>query len=166
MLFAALFSLSMSVSPEDFYINAFIPCPEQEVQYFSIKKFQVYHPFFSHGLPMTITLVAELSQKVQEPYLEIQLLNHRIPLIRKKDLLCRPGILICPASFSQLVYGATVPIPTTIPYGDYQLRLVFKEGIEHISCYETKIHIKKLEIPEEPVEEVSYEGEYDDQELF
>jgi hypothetical protein len=159
MLFVFLLTFAKSYNPDDFNIKTYTACPDQNVQFFAIKKFNVYHPLNSRGLALQITLVAELSQKVQEPYLEIQILNQRIPLIRKKDILCRPGILICPASFSQLVYGVSVPIPNTIPLGEYKLRLIFKEGTKRLSCYETPISIKKLNLPEEKDEEFGYEYE-------
>ena len=158
------FSLASSddnYKPEDFVITTYTACKDQNVQFFAIKKFSAYHPFNTRGISIQITLVAELSQKVQEPYLEIQLANERIPLIRKKDLLCRPGILICPASFSQLVYGANIPIPTVIPLGNYKLRLIFKEGAKRLSCYETPITIKKVNLIEEINKDTSGEGEDD-----
>ena len=137
------------VQTEDFVIKTYNSCPGQQQQYFSIKKIQLFHPFHSRGIAAQLTLVAELNQKVQEPYLEIQLTNQRIPLIRKRDNLCRPGILICPASFSQLIYGCSIPIPSTIPFGEYKLKLLFKEGQQSLSCYEIPISLKKMQIPDE-----------------
>jgi len=117
-------------------------CPDQKNQHFIIKKFDVNHPGGSRGVTLSISIVAELNHKVQAPYIEGQIISDRIPVLRFHDTLCKPGVLICPASFSQLVYGNQIPIPSTIEPGEYKLRLIFREGKEKLSCYETPITIR------------------------
>ena len=163
MIFVSfLFALieSKKYSANDYVFSNYVACPGQRHQYFAIKKFQVYHPLSMRGTALQVTLIAELSQKVQEPFIEIQFANQRIPLLRKKDTLCRPGILICPASFSQLVYGAVLPIPSVVPYGEYKIRIIFREGLQKLSCYEMPITVKPFVAPDDENEEQGEEYGY------
>ena len=118
-------------------------CPNQKSQHFIIKKFDLTHPGNARGVMLSISIIAELNHKVQAPYIEGQIINDRIPVLRFHDPLCRPGVLVCPASFSQLVYGNQIAIPSTLEPGDYKLRLLFREGKDILSCYETPITIKE-----------------------
>lgn len=124
----------------------FCQCPGQEHQYFSLKKFEIFHPKDTRGIPLVIRAIAELNHKVEDPKLEIQLVKGRIPYFRKIDDLCQPGILICPASFSQLVYGIQITISPIIPVGDYTLRLIFREKDKKLSCYESQMPIVDLDL--------------------
>ena len=160
--FLLTFVQSKKYSANDYVFTNYAACPGQKHQYFAIKKFQVFHPLSMRGTALQVTLIAELSQKVQEPYIEIQFLNQRIPLLRKKDRLCRPGILICPASFSQLVYGVVLPVPSDIPFGEYKLRIIFREGIQKLSCYEMPLSIKPFAPPDQDNEEQADGYEYYD----
>lgn len=144
-----LISLICGAKPKTKYST----CPQQMKQYFSIKKFEVFHPADTRGVNIQLQIVAELNHKVEEPYVEIQVTSGRIPFLRLLDPLCRPGILICPASFSQLVYGAQIPIPSTMPHGDYTLRIIFREGNERLSCYEAPLVVKNVDIEQLTIDE-------------
>lgn len=121
-------------------------CAKQHEQYFKIKKLEVAQPMDTKGVLIQIHLIAELNHKVQDPHLEIQLVKDRIPYLRYLDSLCKPGVLICPASFSQMVFGKQFPIPSTTPTGDYNMRFIFREKDQRISCYEIPYEVKYIDI--------------------
>ncbi|EAY07120.1 hypothetical protein TVAG_342840 [Trichomonas vaginalis G3] len=145
-MFSFLLFLTAAEGGEQFVKTQYKQCPGQTKQYFQIKKFEIYHPLDTRGMNLVIQLIAELNHKVQEPYLEVQLINSRIPFQRLLDPLCRPGILICPASFSQVVYGVQIPVPPTLPVGNYNIRLIFRERNDRLACYEAPINVKDLDI--------------------
>ncbi|EAY05636.1 hypothetical protein TVAG_216120 [Trichomonas vaginalis G3] len=153
-----------------FGTSEFRQCPGQAKQYFQIKKFDVSTAIETRGMTFVLHLIAELNHKVQEPYLEIQLANGRIPYTRKIDQLCRPGILICPASFSQVVYAVLLPVPATIPIGDYTIRMIFREGSEKLGCYESTLKVNDIDIEQLHREEYArslkreYEAHHDETE--
>lgn len=134
-------------------------CPKQNKQYFTMKKFEVQHPGDARGISIIIRIVAELNHKVEEPYLEVQIANGRIPFVRILDPLCRPGVLICPASFSQVVYGVQIPLSQTIPLGEYTLRVIFREGSERLACYESDLNVRDVDFEKMHLEDQERHGD-------
>ena len=82
----------------------------QENGIFIIKNIDLLNETIQKGYFNQISFYGEINDKVENPILEIQIINDRLPEIRFRDKLCRKGVLICPASFSQIVYGTQFAI--------------------------------------------------------
>ena len=97
------------------------------------------------GSLISLKFKASLEGKIENPFLDIQLYKkgYHIPIIRFHDDLCRPTILQCPATFSNINYINQITLPSHAEPGAYQLLLIFREGTKILACFETLFRINE-----------------------
>ena len=125
-------------------VSAIKPKLCSDKQLFSLKSLHIDRLGNLRGQIMRVRIFAESQgQTIEHPYLEGRLRSDRIPEVRFRDELCRPGVLDCPVTFGKLIYGKQISVPPTIPPGMYTLELIFREkNKEIIGCYSTEIDVK------------------------
>lgn len=114
---------------------------------FTIKNFVMNYVENSRFSGVSVSFTAELTSAVEKPYLEIRIVpvDERIPVIRYKDQLCRPNLLVCPARFATMTYTTQFSMPSRASGGDYVVKLIFKEGKNTLACYESPFHLDKVQ---------------------
>lgn len=114
---------------------------------FNVKNFLMNYVENSRFSGISVSFSAELTSSVEKPYLEIQIVpeGERVPIIRYKDELCRPGLLVCPARFATMTYTTQFSMPSRAAAGEYLIKLIFREGNTKLACYTSPFHLADVQ---------------------